>query len=120
MLYSGCGALSHFAAAAALCPARQWQRFCSLCFGSLAWRRLFCSLGGLARRLARSAVAALLLLLRQPLLFWPGFGFCGTTVMVVLAPAGDSGCPSRPDSPEPALWQGFPIPADNFPNAMMN
>ena len=56
---------------------------------------------------------------RQPLLFWPGFGFCGTTLMVVLAPVARSpGCPSRPDSPEPALWQGFPIPADNFPNEL--
>ena len=50
---------------------------------------------------------------RQPLLFGPGFGFCGTTVMVVLARG--PGCPSRH---EPARSQGFGIPADNFPNEL--
>ena len=46
-------------------------------------------------------------------LFGSGFGFCGTTVMVVLARS--PGCPSRH---EPARSQGFEIPADNFPNEL--
>ena len=67
----------------------------------------------LARRWRRfdSAAAALLLLISPFLLFGPGFGCCVTTVMVVL-----SRSPGGPSRLEPARWQGFPIPADNFPD----
>ena len=57
------------------------------------------------------ASAAWLRLLSLSLLFGPEFGFCRTTVQVVLTRS--PGCPSRQ---EPARSQGFPIPADNFPN----
>ena len=59
------------------------------------------------------ASGASLLLLSLSLLSGSGFGFCGTTVTVVLARS--PGCPSRHDS-EPARSQEFPIPVDNFPN----
>ena len=52
---------------------------------------------------------------RQPLLSGPGFGFCGTTAMVVLARG--PGCPSRHLSAR-SESQGFRIPADNFPNEL--
>ena len=69
--------------------------------------------------LARSASAAeaLRLLLSPTLLFGPGrgFGFCGTTVMVVLAQCR-SHCPGSLS--RRARSQGFPIPADNFPDEL--
>ena len=125
------GALSR-SAAAALSPARQRRRFGSLsgCGDSafstaavilLAWRRQsrlarrrrrrrFDSLGGGLPGLVRRHCFCYC---RQPLHFGPGFGVCGTTVMVVLA--SSPGCPSRH---EPARSQGFQIPADNFPNEL--
>ena len=78
-------------------------------FGSLGWgysaslepsqMRLFGSLGGgqAGSFRARSVSAALLLLLLPNLLFWakfwPGFGFCEKTAMIVLA--SSPSCPSQ-------------------------
>ena len=61
------------------------------------------------------ASAMWLRLLSLTLLFrvGSGFGFCGTTVMVVLARG--PGCPSRLKL---TRSQGLPIPADNFPNEL--
>ena len=59
-------------------------------------------------RLARSAAAALHLLLWTTFLFGPDFGFSGTTVMVVLALS--PGCPSRL---EPARVAGIMISNPN-------
>ena len=97
------GASARSAAAAILLARRRRSRLARR-------RRRFDSLGGGAHGLRRRHCFCYC---RQPLIFGPGFGFCGTTLMVVLARS--PGCPSRP---EPAWTQGFPFPADNFPNEL--
>ena len=112
----------------ALCLAQRRRRFIPLGSGGASARSAAAAIllarrrrSRLARRRRRSIRSAAarpvcgggIALATVALIIGPGFGFCGTTLMVVLARS--PGCPSRP---EPAWTQGFPFPADNFPNEL--
>ena len=80
-------------------------------------RQAFPAVDGYVARFTRrrtaaggDASAAWLHLLSLSLFSGSGFGFCGTTVMIVL--------PGYPSRQELARSQGFRISADNFPNEL--